>query len=71
VLFFIHPGGASDDRSDASFLAAGFGARHRVSKALDDILEGCAKLADAKAGTETIAVILPQVADTIEQCPGD
>jgi hypothetical protein len=42
-----------------------------LADALDDILEGCAKLADAKAGTETIAAILRQVADTIEQHPGD
>jgi hypothetical protein len=42
-----------------------------LADALDDILEGVAKLADAKAGTETIAAILRQVADKIEQHPGD
>jgi hypothetical protein len=42
-----------------------------LANALDDILEGVAKLADAKAGTETVAAILRQVADKIEQHPGD
>jgi hypothetical protein len=41
-----------------------------LADALDDIFEGVARLADANAGTETIAAILRQVADEIEQHPG-